>query len=67
MGHLHDLEHRLSSPWLDEELEDIDQGFRGKVGYETELVLGDDNTPDSVFEGGMEFLQLLGVSATYGR
>ena len=66
MGHLHDLEHRLSSPRLGNKLEDVDQGFRGEVGCEIEFVPNDDDAPDDVFEGGMKFLQLLRVSASCG-
>jgi len=59
VGHLHDPEHRLSSPRLCDKLAYVDQDFRGEVGNENELVLSDGDTPDGVFEGGTKFVQLL--------
>ena len=52
VGHLHDLEHRLSSPRLRDKLGDGGQGFRGELAYEAELVLSGNDAPDGVFKGG---------------
>ena len=60
MGHLHDLEHGLSSSWFRDKLGDIGQGFRGELAYEAELILRDNDAPDRAFEGGAKYLQLFG-------
>ena len=64
VGHLHDLEHRLSSSWLHDKLGDIGQGFWGELAYEVELVPSDNNPPDGMFKGGMKGSQLFGVLET---
>ena len=67
MRHLYDLEHRLPGPRLGDKLGDGYQGFRRKRAYKTELVLGDNDTPDCIFKGGLEHSQLLSlVSASHG-
>lgn len=65
--HLHGLEHRASSPWPRDEFGDGYYGFRRKLAYKTELVLGHNDTPDCIFKGGLEHLQLFSsVSVTRG-
>ena len=66
VGHLHDLEHRLSGPWLQDKLRDGGQSFGGELDYEAELILSDDDTPGSIFKGGTKCSQLLGASAIRG-
>ena len=56
VGHPHDVEHRLSSPWLRDKLGDIGHSFRGELAYEAELILSDGDTSDSAFKGGVKFL-----------
>lgn len=51
MGHLHDLEHRLASPQLGDELGDSDYRFGRELAYETGRVLSDNDAPDCVFKG----------------
>ena len=65
VGHLHDFEHRLSSPWLRDKLGDVDQSFRRELAYEAELILNDNDTSDGAFKGGSKGLQLFGESATW--
>ena len=66
VGHLHDLEHRLQSPWLDDKLGDSGQGFGGELACEAQLVPDDDNALYGIFEGRINCLQLLGVSVKRG-
>ena len=61
VSHPHNLEHRLASPWLGDELGGGDQDFWRKLGYRTELVLGDNDTPGRFLKGGMKSLQLLSL------
>jgi hypothetical protein len=62
VGHPHDLEHRLPSPWLRDKLGDIYQGFGGKFDCGAEVALSGDDAPDNIFKG-WKCSQLLGVSA----
>ena len=58
VGHLHDLEHRLSNPRLGDELGDGYYDFGWQLTYGTELVLGGNDALDDIFEGGMKFPEL---------
>ena len=66
MGHLHDLEDRLSSSWLHDKLGYFDQGSRRKLGNDTELVVSDNDTPSGTFKGGTKLLQLSGYQLQRG-
>ena len=59
VGYLHDLEYRLSSSWISDELGDIGQGFGGEGGElacGVELAPGDHDTPEGIFKEGMKGL-----------
>ena len=68
VGQLDDFEPRLVNPRFRNKFGDRSQGFGRDFIYETGLVSGDDDTPESISKGGRKCSQLLGrsASATWG-
>lgn len=67
MGNLHKLEHRLSGPWLRDKFGDRYYGFRWQFADDAEYVLGDNDAPERMLEGGMKCLQLVRVARVSNR